>query len=285
MFSIGVYCAGIFNLCALLFGNSSIGIRNFYNSWEISSNIDIHKIYYGMYLNLGYISIIDFLSRNKINYNVILSLLLAALTIFLIVYVGAMSGVFIFLSLNLLLLTGLISKKLRFGYTLTLIGMPFLIMFFLAFPKAQSIFSHLDGESSRMRNYEVNKNLFFEAPIFGYGIGNERAVMQSGRDNKSWEYKNNYHAHNQYFELLIGGGLTLLMITLFLPGLLVWKSITFNFNLPAVSYVIILFAIFLIESVLRRHHGIIFFSFFLPLFLFMIKSNQKINTRINKHED
>ncbi|GGD76450.1 hypothetical protein GCM10011412_12720 [Maribacter cobaltidurans] len=132
----------------------------------------------------------------------------------------------------------------------------------------QDFFSQIDGENSRIRNYNVNMELILAAPIFGYGLGKERQTMQANRNEKSWEYKNNYHAHNQYFESLLGGGVILLLLILSLLALLLRKALFNTASVYATSFVVILLYSFLIESILRRHHGILFFSFFLFLLYF-----------------
>ncbi|ASV30183.1 O-antigen ligase family protein [Maribacter cobaltidurans] len=204
-FVAGVFVVGLFNLFFSFFRSSGAMIT-FFNSWETTAIIDIQKIYYAMYLNMAYAICLVGLQKGRIKYRLVYITILTALTVVLLIYSGAMSGIILFVVINALMLLQLAKKWVRFFFVISFITFPMVFLLLLSKQMTQDFFSQIDGENSRIRNYNVNMELILAAPIFGYGLGKERQTMQANRNEKSWEYKNNYHAHNQYFESLLGGG-------------------------------------------------------------------------------
>ena len=275
VFSLGVFLVGILNFFPFLIKNSLSNLELLSNSWNTYAIIDIHKIYYALFLCLSYVFVINYvrlrLFRNRLLYNG-LSFLFCVVMLY---YTGSTNGFLLFIISHLFLMFTIFKPKIRYFFSLSVLILPILLLFIMAIPRVQKVFSKIDGEGSRMRNYNINKELFFEAPIFGYGLGNERDIMQEKRNPRSWEYKNNYNAHNQYFESLVGGGLVLLSILLSFIVVLIYKSILVKFNLIELCFCAFTLYSFLIESILVRHHGIFFFSFFLIYLQFWVNKNKK----------
>lgn len=112
---------------------------------------------------------------------------------------------------------------------------------------------------------EANKNY-----IFGNGIGdtNKNIIDSNYKNNllKSAELK--YNAHNQYIQSYVGMGvigLIIVLLILYSSFIPTSKNIL---NLTAKAFVIYLSFVFMTESYLERHHGIMFISFILCLFNF-----------------
>ncbi len=270
-FALGVFIVGIINVFPFLLENSLDNFRTLFNSWNTYAIIDVHKIYYALFLCLSYVLVIEHLRHRQIKYNYVYICFSFLFCFIMLYYTGSANGFLLFLIGHLFLIVSYLRPKIRSILSIGFLTLPFILLFVLAMPKAQETFSKIDGESSRMRNYNINKELFLEAPFFGHGIGKERETMQAKRNPRSWEYKNNYNAHNQYFESVIGGGLVLVLITLLFFVLLIIQSTLNKFNFAALCFSAFMLFSFLIESVLRRHHGIFFFSFFLVYFLFRVK--------------
>lgn len=275
-FAIGVYAVGTINLSAWVVKVFE-GYTGLYNTWMELSIIDIQKIYFSLYLNLAYFFILYFLTKIRHKRFFVFVLPFILFTIVLLVYSGSMGGIVVFLLLNSLFLTRSLRTGLRKAYIISLTTLPILILILLSVKNVQTVFSRIDGENSRIRNYNVNREIWADSPIWGHGIGKERETMQLYRNSKSWEFKNNYHAHNQYFEFLIGGGLLMLFFYFGLFFTMIKKAVFENIDLLPVAFFISIAYISLLESILLRHHGIVLFSFFLCFFTFFQNRNQLLN--------
>ncbi|SIQ04391.1 O-antigen ligase family protein [Maribacter ulvicola] len=276
-FVAGVYIVGLLNITIGVYFNLE-NIQGLYNSWEIIRIIDIQKIYYGMYLNMAYIIFFFSGKSIKLHYKFLLFILILILTIAILFVVGSMASNIVFLLINIYLIIVLINKRLLKILTPFFLLGPIIVLLILLLPSAQDIFSSIDGEKSRMRNFNINKNIIYENPFFGHGIGNERRIMQMSRGEKSWEFINNYHAHNEFFELLIGGGVCLLIL---IYGYFIYLVRFYSENTIrylAICFVVIIFYFSLIESVLLRFHGMIFIAYFLSFFL----NNKFLKTNYNR---
>lgn len=278
-FSLGVLVVGLINLINI-FSHSILDQFSIYNSWEAYSLIDIHKIYYAVYLNMAYAVILYYLYQKELKIGFyLLSLPMIGLLLFI---TGAVSGLLIFLLINILFaIKKVIPSYFKLLTSITLI-LPFILLFLLSFNVTQDLFQILDGDGSRIRNFNTNKEIFLNAPLLGNGIGLEMEVMQSARDVKSWEHIKEYNAHNQYFQFLIGGGVVylILILSIFIPAIYVSLRKDSKYKFLAISYGLIILYVFIIESFLVRHHGLMFFAFFLNLILFLEKNqeNNQIKT-------
>ncbi len=257
-FVLGVFAAGIINFTEYLV-NEAGSAPGFYNMWKQYSIIDIDKIYYAVYIDMAYLILLFLIFKKRVKSVVLIPVFLLSLP--LMVYCGSVGGMLVFVVLNALIGASL----LWHSYTKIvpyIWAIPLLIMAALYLKPSQSIFEKLDGEGSRIRNYNINREIIFDKPIFGYGIGKELETMQDAREEKSWEYINKYNAHNQYFQYAIGGGIVLVVGVISLLLLFRIRG-TAPENLLYVGFVTTLLFIFVVESFLERHHGLMFFSFFL----------------------
>lgn len=266
-FVLGVFVVGAINLIAFGVGMLNNADSFFFNRWQTFSVIDIHKIYYAAYINMAYLIIADFYNKKVVGLNIYI--LAVFVSVLLLLYTGAISGIFIFVLLNVLFLAKKMSSKGYEALIFIALLIPFILMMGLSFKPIQLAFQKIDGEGSRVRNYNVNKEIIVHKPFFGYGIGKEMETMQSAREKNSWEYENKYNAHNQYFQYLIGGGVFLLLGIMSLLLMLIYHSIHKDRELLGIGFCLILLYIFIVESFLERHHGLIFFAFFFNILLFL----------------
>ncbi|WP_437396044.1 O-antigen ligase family protein [Flagellimonas lutimaris] len=262
-FLMGVLTVGAINLLVFFY---NIGIRpeQLFNAWEENTVIDIQKIYYGMYLNMAQLILIKFLTERKIQLKLFIAFNIAVFT--LIYFTGALSGLLLFILINIFHLVYHYYERFYKPIITMFLILPLVFLFVLMHNGFQDVFQQIDGDGSRIRNYNVNKEIVLKRPLFGYGIGNEFTSMQKHRLPASWEYKNKYNAHNQYFQFLIGGGITFLVLFL----LFIFHFLYYG-NFMSLAFGTILLNTFFVESILQRHHGQIFFSFFLVLIFFSHK--------------
>lgn len=256
-FALGVALVGLVNLGHLWFFKD---VTTIIGSWSDDVFIDIHKIYYSVYLNLAFFLLLG-IGRLKWWY-----LVPAGLFTFGFHFItGSRLGLALFAVLLLAYVLRFIFRGRFYHWAQIIIGFaPVVMMALLSFTTFQSVLATLDGDGSRVRNFNTNKEIVWQKPLFGHGLGTERAVMQHHRNKRSWEFKNAYHAHNQFFEFLIGGGLVYAVLMLFYPAkLLLSKPVSF----VLVAFGIIVFYSFLVESILTRHHGVFLYGFFTFLLL------------------
>ncbi|WP_313112364.1 O-antigen ligase family protein [Aequorivita sediminis] len=111
---------------------------------------------------------------------------------------------------------------------------------------------------------EVFKNN--DIKVLGLGLVNSNALLQECYYQKSFFGKDlGYHAHNQYLQTLIAGGLIGLLVLIFLIVYVFTYAIRHK-NLPLLSFVLIFSIFFITESVFEQQIGVTTFSLFLGLF-------------------
>lgn len=261
-FSAGVLLVGIANLMVYFMGSGPP--QDFYEAWNKTTIVDIHKIYYGVYVNLMVAIIWHYTFINR-RLNFLIFFIVLGFSWAMFYFTGAKSSMFINVVLLVLFLIQKMWTKKAKLITSIMTLLPIIIMLALSSTKVQGYFIKIDGEASRIRNYTINQKLILEKPLFGHGIGNEFNIMQKNRGENSWEYKNGYNAHNQYFHILLGGGLVLLafyILVIFYVG----NGSSNQFLLPS-YFVLIVAYVCLIESFFERHHGAFFTTFFICLFI------------------
>ncbi len=153
--------------------------------------------------------------------------------------------------------------------TALLFSSTFLGFLVLLTPLGAKMLTYVDGESSRVRNYNTSVSVFKDKGMFnfGFGVGNELNTLQLKRKKKSWEFLEKYHAHNQYFEFILGGG--------FLYGLLFLLMLIWSINYALVNDKLLLvlflntcYTIMFFESLLVIHKGFLFVSYFWVYLIF-----------------
>ncbi len=268
-FTSGLLTVGIVNLVVFFVKSDNYAI---FDSWETYSIFDIHKIYFGAFINLSLLMLFYLNVKEQIKSKEVLFII--PLFVLLLLYTGSMSNLFIFVLISCLYLSYKYLFFLYKGVYLLLLGMPIVILILLSNTHGKSVFEQIDGEKSRIRNFEVNTSIIIEAPFFGHGIGEELLTMQKARSKKSWEYINEYNAHNQYFQYLIGGGIVYLIFSIFPIIYINIKDRKLHQNLFANGFTLILSYIFLIESFQERHHGQMFYTFFVSLIIYEMNKDK-----------
>ena len=115
--------------------------------------------------------------------------------------------------------------------------------------------------------YDTAQELVIKSPLIGYGIGDYNQILQEKytEDGNLLLAERKYNAHNQYFSLLLIGGVISLIIFLLYTGMNLVYAIRFNNQLLIlllVFYVIVMFT----ENILEREAGVIFFYILFEFF-------------------
>ena len=117
-----------------------------------------------------------------------------------------------------------------------------------------------------------------ENPIFGTGVGDVMAELQSVYRNVDFKfgYNNAYDPHNQYLRVCLGTGFV--GLALFLATLITVLTMAFRSgDWLVVGFMIVFCSSFLFESVLDRHSGIMIYAFFHSVLIFGIDDRIKAN--------
>jgi O-antigen ligase len=116
---------------------------------------------------------------------------------------------------------------------------------------------------SRMSRWIVSTELFLKRPLFGYGTGSSRVLLQDEYQKRKMEtsIKQGYDSHNQYLGFAIEFGL----IGLFAIGCFVITNFIMAFRglyFEHISFMIIVFGICFTENYLIRNMGINFVALY-----------------------
>ncbi|MGB6269855.1 MAG: O-antigen ligase family protein, partial [Olleya sp.] len=125
---------------------------------------------------------------------------------------------------------------------------------------------------------DCSKTLFLERPIFGYGLG-EQHIHLTGCYAQKKEFllvEGNYNTHNHYYFLLLSGGIIVLIPFIYLLLYFLKIALISNNNL-LILFLILIISNLLVENILTRVNGILFFSLFLPLLYRYSIQNIKAN--------
>jgi O-antigen ligase len=126
----------------------------------------------------------------------------------------------------------------------------------------------------RLQIYECAIKQIGKSPIFGYGWGDIKTVLnECYAQNKSWILlQNNYNSHNQYLSILLSTGVIGFLAFLYYLFYIFRIS---NKSESLLLFFLILYFCFnmLTENILEREDGVIIFSFFINLFAFKNHNN------------
>jgi len=120
----------------------------------------------------------------------------------------------------------------------------------------------------RMLLWEDAVELIIKKPFFGYGLGSNDIVLAKKykEKNQLLFLEKEYNVHNMYLELLVAGGIFLLLLYIGILVSLLLNSIS-NKSYVAFSFFIIMLLTSITETIFRVQ-GIVFIAFFYSFFLF-----------------
>ena len=128
----------------------------------------------------------------------------------------------------------------------------------------------------RLTIFKCATYIIKENPIFGTGVGDVMAELQSVYRNVDFKfgYNNAYDPHNQYLRVCLGTGVV--GLALFLATLITVLTMALRSgDWLVVGFMIVFCSSFLFESVLDRHSGIMIYAFFHSVLIFGIDNNIK----------
>lgn len=118
----------------------------------------------------------------------------------------------------------------------------------------------------RINLFKTSITVIKEAPILGYGIGDVKDVLSSFESKNSFFKEKYYNTHNQFFGIAISTGI----IGLLMFFVLLFKNFKciFKNSFEQLSIFILFVLLMLIENIIDRQNGVIYFALFINYFSF-----------------
>ncbi|NJN42110.1 MAG: O-antigen ligase family protein, partial [Flammeovirgaceae bacterium] len=127
-----------------------------------------------------------------------------------------------------------------------------------------------NGANIRIAIWKCSTDAFKNSVIFGYGIGDQGVNREKCYQAYSFYgvFGTDLNSHNQFLEYGLIGGLVLILLFIFQIGYSIKVALNSR-SILHLSFLILFVVTCCGESLLEQHKGIIFFSYFNSLFLFM----------------
>ncbi|GAA4295874.1 O-antigen ligase family protein [Aestuariibaculum suncheonense] len=226
-----------------------------YYQWIVPIKIGIHPPYWGFFINLSLITIIN---ENKIRKAV--KLIFCFVSFLFLLFLSSRVALFVFFGVVLieLVLNNQITIKTRlFVFVLlSVIGV---------FIGSQSSYllkkmKNNEGVSNRLKLWEASIEAVNENYLFGNSIPEGRFLIKYFYEKNNKIIKDNYDPHNQFLSFTVNYGIIGLIL---FAGFLLYHE---RLNILYFEFLFIIFISFLTESILNRQMGVILFAFFLSYF-------------------
>lgn len=176
-------------------------------------------------------------------------------------------GLFVFLFTSAFMLLSKCYKQIIFKVTPLIFFSAFALFTFVLTDTGLNYLRVIDGDGSRVRNYQMSLKTINKLPLFGHGVGNEITSIQAVRNPNSWEYEKKYNLHNQFFEIIIGGGWCYFLL-FFLMLIEAQKVFIKKRSVLGINFLFLIIITMFFESLLITQKGFYFTSFFLAYFIF-----------------
>lgn len=246
----------------------------FFDSFETGLKIHTTSFAYLTVLAFSFIIHKLFFDRNKkVGWHIFSAFYLLTL-LFLIATRIAFLAVFVILIVTVI--QGI--KKINYKKGLLYFGLITIVISIFAFngyfsERVENIYSSNIDNRSDIENRLIIWNCALEVfdnnthKLFGDGITNSNQLLQDCYYQKDFFGKDlGYHAHNQYLQILISGGIAGFIIFLILMGYIFYEALISRNHFLMMT--VLIFAIFFItESVFEQQIGVTTFTLFVSLFL------------------
>ncbi len=239
----------------------------------------LHPTYFSIYLNLGLVIILETAKKHKSNqkYLMIGVLVVIFYTVFTLLLnskIGILINLLILLIYFIKWIKGL-SRKTAFA---ALIAFIFTIaaVFMMSSNKESRFITATDSLKAKNISKDTNEStklrilvwkeavdIFSRNFWIGVGTGDtkDELVKNYERNGISYAFTNRLNCHNQFLEWLITFGL--LGTSIFLFSLIYPLILSLNSNNSLyIWFIVIIVAVFMVESFLEKEAGVVFFAFF-----------------------
>lgn len=254
-----------------------------------------HPSYLAMYYSFATMIIMEWILRNKeFTFKKVIAIIMILHFLAFIVLLSSKAGILaILIALTMIALYYLISDFRNAGRT-SLICVSFILAVFIMliiFPQSTNRFEAAgkaitdnsvssgqksDGTAARLEIWKVSLQIIKEHPLFGAGTGDvKKELLEKYKTNQiDPALESRLNAHNQYLQTSIAIGITgflVLIISLVFPGIYASKR-----NQIIYLTFLTMFAFhILVESMLERQAGVVFYAFFNSLLFLSLKRESR----------
>lgn len=274
-----IFYAEVATIYEILKSNESLYLifRKDYSYIVIANKIGMHPPYFALYISFCIFYLITHFNKNNIPR--LVKILMLVLMLFFLVHLSSR------LPLVAAFITGfgiyiyVLKKKFGAFKTIAFSILPIILVAFFILNVRSTAYRfqeligmqyssglYIESGPSKLKQWEAgllaNKHI-----VFGEGIGdaNEK-IIESNYENELFKNaKREYNAHNQFIQTYVGLGLAGLILLGFIIIFYGFISPKKDFRLLFYGFSIYLLIVFLSESYLERHHGIVFISLILSL--------------------
>lgn len=248
---------------------------------------EIHAIYLSIYIGISILFSLSIIQTCKPTLQKILYFVVLLLFIFLAIL--NKKGPII--SLGILGIVYLVKSRFNYKQTLYIFSIAIIsILLIVYIPKYNNtnrfkeLFDIEKNENSstgiRIQIYKCAIEKIAKAPIFGYGWGDTKTILNNCYAEKNKNLlKKNYNSHNQFLSILLSTGL--LGFLAFLYYLFYLFKISNKRESQLFFFLVSFFCLnMLTENILEREDGVIIVTLFINFFLF--SSNKEKDISINQ---
>lgn len=128
--------------------------------------------------------------------------------------------------------------------------------------------SYYNTTNTRITIWKCDWQLIKKAPFFGFGndLQNQLNQCYESTTKSNFYLKNTYNTHNYYIHLVLYGGWLLLFVFLIY---LVFTFLKIKYSIFAIILFVQILLINLTENFLWRHYGLVLFTYFSALFVYI----------------
>ena len=247
---------------------------------------EIHSIYLSIYIGIAIIFTLSIIKKSEISLKKSLYFVL----VLLIIFTAIVNKKGPIISLVIVGIVFLVKNKFNYKQILYISSISIILALFVIYiPKYNNInrFEELfsletNNDSStgiRLQIYQCSLKKISQSPIFGYGWGDTKSVLNECYSEKNINLlKRNYNSHNQFLSIFLSTGV------LGCLSFLYYLFYVFKTSHKRESQVLFFLALYfclnmLTENILEREDGVIVIALFINIFFF--NSNKEGNILSN----
>ena len=295
VFQVSVFLQCIIYLITFLKSNSVFDLFNissenipFFRSFVMQNYLfEIHPTYFSSFLLFSLTISFFYLNKNKLLniINIIISIFFLFIFSSRIIIIILMLTVLCYIIYSFK--TYVITSKIK---SISLVG--FLLLLFLLFNNntvkqrfleikteinKPVIGNYYNSTNIRVAIIKCNLQLLNNLPFFGYKneLQNQLNLCYENNNDSNFYKINVYNSHNYFIHLILYGGFLFFLFFIYY-FYKIFKSISYSYLALFIFFQILI--INLTENYLSRHFGIVLFSYFTSLFIF-IRENKNAETK------
>lgn len=243
--------------------------------YPVTDLIGMHPSYLSMFISLAFLAIFDKTSDRYLTWTRVgrvLSILWLVFLAVMVFYVRSRAGIFVFIFVVILIFILKFKGQNRIIAVLSFLALLLFLYVFILISGFHIGRFQVDQTTNAIEikkmEWQSSFRIIEENPWFGVGVAQEQVELNKQYERLKFEQgvAEGFNSHNQFLTTLLQGGIIGFGL---LFGPLLWLLLRgfLNNRTLDLSVAILIILSFTTESMLSRHKGVIFYSFFILLFL------------------